>query len=71
MKDRYIISIITLSILLLVNIFIIVCLVIISTDLRDTTNVYKNTIDICNTDLEQVQTENESLRNKLLERIEK
>lgn len=64
-KDKYIISIITLSILLVISIMIIIIGVRIIDDLSSIIEMHKNTISVCNMDLEQVQSENEELRGKL------
>lgn len=71
MKDKYIIAITTLSILLLISVIIIGILGAIATDLRDTVNMYKNTIGVCRIDLEEVQNENKELREDLEKRCEK
>ena len=50
-----------------ISVIIIGILGAIATDLRDTANMYKNTIGVCRIDLEEVQKENEELRKRLEE----
>lgn len=65
-NDKYIIAISLLSVLLIVSITIIIIGVKVISDLNDTIGMYKNTIVVCNIDLEQTQLENEELREECL-----
>lgn len=64
-NDKYIIAITILSILLIISGMITVICVRIISDLNSTIDMHKNTIGVCNIDLEQVQKENEELRSRL------
>lgn len=67
-EDKLVITIVILGILYLISIITIIVLVTICNDLKDTTDMYKNTIGVCNIDLKQVQNENEKLREQINER---
>ncbi len=66
-EEKYTIALAILSILLFISIVIIGVLTVLCTDLRDTANIYKNTIGVCKIDLEEVQKENEELRGRICE----
>lgn len=65
-NDKYIIAISLLSVLLIISITIIIIGVRVISDLNDTIGMHKNTIGVCNIDLEQTQLENEELREECL-----
>ena len=71
MKDKYIIIITILSILLSISILIIIIGTRIIEDLNITIETHKNTIGVCNVDLRQVQNENEELRTQMIEECRK
>ena len=71
MKDKYIIIITILSILLAISILIIIIGTRIIEDLNITIETHKNTIGVCNIDLRQVQNENEELRTQMIEECKK
>lgn len=65
MKDKYIIAITVLSILLVISLIINGWLVAVVTDLRDTTMMYENSLGVCRIDLEKVQIENDEIRHQI------
>ena len=62
----YTIAIVILSFFIVIMLMIIAIGVRIIDDLNDTIDMHKNTIGVCNIDLEQVQKENEKLRDNCL-----
>lgn len=66
-KDKYIISIVLLSLALMISIIIICLGIVIINDLNDTIERHKNTIGVCTIDLKQVQEENDDMRKRIIE----
>ena len=64
-NTSYAIAITILSFLVVLLLVIIVIGIRIISDLNDTIEMHKNTIKVCKIDLEQIQIENEELRNKI------
>lgn len=64
MKDniKYIVAIITLSILLTV---VSILLFTLTSDLRDTANMYKNSKEVCRIELEELTTEYKMLEKRI------
>jgi len=65
-KDVYIIAITILSILLIISFSIIGWLVVVTTDLRDTSQMYENSKNVCVTELKELEKD----YVKLLEKTE-
>lgn len=68
MKNKYIISVTILSVLLFVAIICNVILLVLTNDLTEKVQMQDNTIGVCKIDLEKVQIENEELREKCFEK---
>lgn len=64
MNNKYIISITILSVFLFVAIICNVILLVLANDLNSKVQMLDNTIRVCKIDLEQVQIENDDLREK-------
>lgn len=65
-EEKYTIALASLTMLLIIAIIIIFINFKIMEDLNYMIDMHKNTIGVCNTDLKQVQEENENLRKELL-----
>lgn len=65
-EEKYTVALASLTILLFIAIIIIFINFKIMEDLNYMIDMHKNTIGVCNTDLKQVQEENEELRNECL-----
>jgi peptidoglycan hydrolase CwlO-like protein len=66
-NDKYITMIAVLITLLIFNIVAFIISIVIATDLRDTVQRYTNSLDVCRIDLEEIQKENEELREEIEE----
>lgn len=65
-EEKYTIALASLTILLFIAIIIIFINFKIMEDLNYMIDMHKNTIGVCNTDLKQIQKENEELRKECL-----
>lgn len=65
-NDKYIITITILAAIVIILFMVIIIGIRIIDDLNAVIDMHKNTIEVCNMDLEQVQEENESLRERAM-----
>lgn len=68
MKNKHIITITILSVFLIVNMICNFVLIILTNDLTEKVQMQDNTVRVCKIDLEQVQIENDELREKCFEK---
>lgn len=65
-KDGYVITITIISIFFTVSLIINIILLVLTNDLSSKVQMQDNTLRVCKIDLEQVQNENEELKEKCI-----